>query len=78
MGTSSDFVKKLPKYCHNLEFNSTQLQSAVSDKCGQFAICYVLLRAFNLDLSFDDCVNSFFSKDTTINEEKVLDFINHE
>ena len=75
LGTSSEFVSKLPKFSNSVEFNTTQLQSASSDKCGQFCAAFALLRIFNLDISFSDCINGFFSGDCEENETKVIDFL---
>ena len=75
LGGTEDFIHSLPRYRKSIEFNSTQLQSPSSDKCGQFAACFLLLRIFNLDISFSDCVSTFFTSDFDLNEKKVLDFI---
>ena len=75
-GTDKLFLKKvLDQFKGSCVCNTTRLQPPQSDKCGEFALFFVLNRVYNKDLDFSDLLNSLFSRDLLKNEKEVLDFI---
>ncbi len=75
-GTSEMFLKDvLHQFKGSCVCNVTRLQPKDSNKCGEFALFFVLNRVYNKDLDFSDLLNSLFSQDVVKNEEEVLDFL---
>lgn len=58
-----------------ISFNTTQVQPLSSILCGQFVLYFLYERYHNLDLDFDDLLNSIFDNNLQKNDDTVSNFI---
>ena len=78
-GTNKTFIANfLKKYAKNVVFNSSPVQDFASEKCGEYCVAFLLFRIFNIDMTYIEALNSFFTCDLSQNEKKVLDFISED
>ena len=77
LGVNTDLKKnQLIKACNfqgalKLIVNNTQIQSGVSDTCGQFCLMFIIERLHNPDLNFDELLNESFLEDCNENEKNL-------
>jgi hypothetical protein len=57
-----------------LTFNITQFQPNSSLNCGYFCLYFLFQRMHNLDLNFDDVLETFFDISETENDKRVVEF----
>lgn len=73
-----EFLKKKFHFRNidRIKFNTTQVQSSLSDTCGYFVLYFLIHRFHNKDLSFSEILNEIFVSSVEENENKVKDFQN--
>lgn len=57
-----------------IEYNKTQFQSSLSSTCGHYVLYFIIQRMLNLDLEFEDFIETFFVPDINKNEIMVKNF----
>ena len=58
-------------------YNSTRFQHEKSENCAKYAVYFIFHAFYNLDLPEEDILNNIFSKCTTRNETKILNFFDN-
>ena len=76
MGTKIDVLKPFLDFTGNptILFNEGAFQSLTSNRCGYFAITFLIERSFNLDLKYKTLLAEIFNKECEINEKIVVEF----
>lgn len=75
LGTSQAYVTSHVPFKGSCQFNESKLQSDKSNSCGEFCLYYIVHRLHNLDLTFQEFMDDFFSLDTEVNETNVQNFV---
>ena len=75
LGTSQEYVTENVPFRGSCQFNQTKLQGDNSNSCGEFCLYYIVQRLHNLDLSYQEFMDDFFSLDTDVNEENIQTFL---
>lgn len=70
------YIKRNIPYTGFWTFNTSPVQSLDSTTCGFFNIYLICHRLFNLDLSYYEILNTFFSSNVKKNERRVRKFVN--
>lgn len=75
-GVTDEKLELYKRYCPfwKIEFNKTQFQSNSTSSCGHFVLYYVINRMNNLDLEFEDFIETFFEENIETNEKIIFDF----
>ena len=80
LGVSEDKKKLILEYLNvrgvrNVKVNTSPVQLPSTDTCGKFCIMFIFERLHNLDMDFDELLNSIFSDDCGRNETILHSFI---
>jgi hypothetical protein len=60
---------------NHMQCTVKRLQKYDTSTCGAFCIFFIVTRLNNFDLSFEDCLQEFFTNDLQANERRVLTFM---
>jgi hypothetical protein len=81
IGIDSNKTSLLKEYCkfkgiREIHFNETQFQLSTSETCGQFVIYFLIHKAYNKDLTFNELLEDIFCADQAKNEILIQNFFN--
>lgn len=75
LSVDNEYIKRhVPPYCQFAVANRTQIQPSSSNLCGQYVVCFITMRLLNLDLEFEDVINSIFTANLQDNDRIVSEF----
>ena len=79
IGIDNNKKALLEKYCkikgiHEIHYNETQFQLSTSETCGKFVIYFLLQKAYNKDLLFNNLLEDIFKESPIENEIVVQRF----
>jgi len=70
-----NIIKCFQNLKRSITYTTTPLQSSESTSCGNFVIFFIYHRFYDDDTGFEEFLNTYFSKQTCKNENKVKRFI---
>ena len=75
LGLNEDEVKFRLGQIAECNFNESAVQGQNSERCGGYALYFAFVRLANLDLDFDDVLNTYFVQSVEDNEKIVRHFL---